>query len=293
MSWRVVMVSKPSKLDYSLGYMVVRDVESTIKVHLSEISVLIIENTRCSVTTALLSRLIEEKIKVIFCDEKRNPISELTAYYGSHDCSQKLKNQLKWSVEIKQQIWTLIVEEKIRNQSSLLQFYNLSQCELLDRYIDELEFNDSTNREGHAAKVYFNALFGMGFTRNSEDPINAALNYGYSIILSVFNREIVSNGYLTQLGLFHDNMFNQYNLSCDLMEPYRPIVDSVVKANDIKNFTREEKITIIKILNKEIEIDGKINTLLNSVKIYCKSIFNALDEQDLSLIKFPVINYEL
>ena len=293
MSWRVVMVAKPSKLDYSLGYMVVRDVESTTKVHLSEVSVLIIENTRCSVTTALLSRLIEEKIKVIFCDEKRNPISELTAYYGSYDCSQRLKNQLKWPTEMRQQMWTLIVEEKIRNQSRLLQLYKLSQYELLDKYIDELEFNDSTNREGHAAKVYFNALFGLKFTRNSEDPINAALNYGYSLILSAFNREIVSNGYLTQLGLFHDNMFNQYNLSCDLMEPYRPAIDYVVKENDIKEFTREEKIEIIKTLNRETEIDGKINTLLNSIKIYCKSIFNALDEQEMSLIKFPIMNYEL
>ncbi len=293
MSWRVVMVAKPSKLDYSLGYLVVRDVETTTKVHLSEISVLIIENTRCSITTALMCRMIEEKIKVIFCDDKRNPISELTSYYGSHDCSQKLKNQLKWSTEIKQQVWTMIVEEKIKNQSELLKAYNLTQYNMLENYIEELEFNDSTNREGHAAKVYFNALFGMDFTRNSESPVNAALNYGYSIILSAFNREVVSNGYLTQLGLFHDNMFNQYNLSCDLMEPYRPIVDFVVKENDIKAFTREEKITIIKILNSEVEIDGKFNTLLNSIKIYCKSIFNALEIQDLSLVKFPDLNYEL
>ena len=88
---------------------------------------------------------------------------------------------------------------------------------------------DVTNREGHAAKVYFNALFGKDFTRTEECPINAALNYGYALILSCFNREIVSNGYITQIGLFHDNMFNPYNLSSDLMEPYRVVVDRMVK----------------------------------------------------------------
>lgn len=82
---------------------------------------------------------------------------------------------------------------------------------------------------GHAAKVYFNALFGMDFTRTEESSINAALNYGYGILLSAFNREIVLNGYITQLGLFHNNMFNQFNLGSDLMEPFRTIVDQKVR----------------------------------------------------------------
>ena len=96
MSWRVVMVTKPSKLDYSMDYAVVRDVESTVKIHLSEISVIIIENTASSITTALMAKMLEHKIKVIFCDEKRNPSSELIPYYGSHDCSRKLKSQIEW-----------------------------------------------------------------------------------------------------------------------------------------------------------------------------------------------------
>ncbi len=293
MSWRVVMVEKPSKLDYSLGYVSIRDVESTVKIHISEISVILIENTSSSITTALLSRLSQEKIKVIFCDEKRNPGCELVSIYGCHDCSQRLKNQLNWQENMKQLVWTAIVEQKIKNQSLLLKYYTLEQYHLLEKYIDELEFNDATNREGHAAKVYFNALFGMEFTRDNDIPENAALNYGYSIILSAFNREVVANGYLTQLGLFHDNMFNQFNLSCDLMEPFRPIVDSEVKKINLSKFDKEEKIALVKILNKEIIIDGKLNTVLNSIKIYCKSIFNALEKEDLTFIKFPVIGYEL
>ena len=94
MGWRTVVVSKPSKLDLRLGYMVVRDVESNVQVHISEISVLIIENTASSITTALLCELTKQKIKVIFCDEKQNPSSELVSYYGCHDCSLKFKNNL-------------------------------------------------------------------------------------------------------------------------------------------------------------------------------------------------------
>lgn len=162
MSWRTVVITKTSKLDYSMGYLVVRDVESTAKIHISEISVLIVESTAVSVTAALLNEMI-----------------------------------------------------------------------------------DKTNREGHAAKVYFNALFGKSFSRNDDCPINAALNYRYSIILSLFNREIVASGYVTQLGLFHNNMFNQYNLSCDLMEPFRPFVDTVVKDMNPQKFEKQEKLIII------------------------------------------------
>ncbi|MCC8016509.1 MAG: type II CRISPR-associated endonuclease Cas1 [Clostridiales bacterium] len=229
MSWRIVVITKPSKLDYSMGYMVVRDVESTVKIHISEISTLIVETTAGSITTALMSELVAKKVKAIFCDDERNPSSELTPFYGCHDCSQKLKNQIAWSENSKQAVWTSIVAQKISSQAKVLEKYNLPQYKMLKQYLEELELNDVTNREGHAAKVYFNALFGKSFSRNDDVAINAALNYGYSLILSSFNREVVSNGYLTQLGLFHNNMFNQYNLSCDLMEPFRPFIDFYVK----------------------------------------------------------------
>lgn len=293
MSWRTVVVSKPSKLDYGMGYLVVRDVESTVKVHLSEISVLIVETTACSITAALMSELIAKKIKVIFCDEKRNPSSELTPYYGCHDCSQKLKNQIAWNENSKQAVWTTIVGRKIKNQSTVLKKYGLPQYQMLEQYLEELEFNDVTNREGHSAKVYFNALFGKSFTRNDDSPVNAALNYGYSLILSAFNREIAVSGYLTQLGLFHDNMFNQFNLSCDLMEPFRPFIDFNVKQASPNKFEKEEKLKIVSLLNSEVLINNMNNTLLNAVKIYSKSVFNAIEGNDASLIKFPVFDYEL
>ncbi len=293
MSWRTVMVTKPSKLDYSMGYLVVRTVENTLKVHLSEISVLMIENTACSLTCVLLSELASKKIKVIFCDAKRNPQSELMSYYGSYDCSQKVKNQIAWDEISKQQAWTVIVARKIKNQSALLAFYGLEEAAMLEKYVEELEFYDATNREGHAAKVYFNALFGKSFTRSDCIPTNAALNYGYAILLSCFNREVVSCGYLTTLGLFHGNMFNRFNLSCDLMEPFRPIIDNLVKNMAPQRFEKEEKKAVLSLLNIEVVIDGRTNTLINAIKIYCLSIFSAIEENDVSLIKFPTINYEL
>ena len=115
MSWRTVVVSSSAKLDYQLGYLVVRK-DTTVKIHLSEISILIIESTAVSLTVALLNELVKKKIKVVFCDEKRNPSSELLPYYGSHDTSAKIREQIKWSEQQKTVIWTEIVTEKIRKQ---------------------------------------------------------------------------------------------------------------------------------------------------------------------------------
>ena len=157
---------------------------------------------------------------------------------------------------------------------------------MLYGYMEEVEYGDVTNREGHAAKVYFNALFGKSFTRTDETPVNAALNYGYSIILSIFNREIVASGYLTQIGLFHDNMFNPFNLASDFMEPFRPLVDEMVANMQPEKFDKEEKHRLLTVLNKEVEIAGKKEVLGNAIKIYCKSIFDALNDKDISLIRF-------
>jgi len=285
MSWRTVVISTTSKLDYRLGYLVVR-AEETTKIHLSEVSMVIIESTAVSLTAALLAELTKRKVKVVFCDEKRNPSSELIPYYGSHDTSAKVRTQIAWSADIKTAVWTEIVGEKIRKQAEHLAYHGMPESEKLFQYITEIEFGDASNREGHAAKVYFNALFGMDFSRSSENSVNAALNYGYSIILSCFTREVVANGYITQLGLFHDNMFNQFNLASDLMEPFRPIVDRVVWDIWPEKFETEEKRKLLELLEKQVQINGRSELVGNAIKVYCKSVFDALNENDCSRIRF-------
>lgn len=279
------MISSNAKLDLRMNYLVVRS-DTVHKIHLSEISLLLIESTAVSLTTSLLAELTNRKIKVVFCDEKRNPSSELMPYYGSHDTSNKVRAQIKWTDSIKSEVWTEIVREKIKQQAVLLKATDHNENQLLERYITELVPGDKTNREGHAAKVYFDALFGKTFTRSEDNIINAALNYGYSILLSVFNREVVSNGYITQLGLFHDNMFNQFNLASDMMEPFRPLVDAIVVDSAFEKFEHDEKMDMLRVLEKEVFIDGKRQYANNAIKIFSKSIFDALNDNDISLIRF-------
>lgn len=195
----------------------------------------------------------------------------------------RLSSQEKTLVNGKEKFIDLSVEAKCQ---VLYEILHLFQCQSGASNLKMIAWNDETNREGHAAKVYFNALFGLDFTRTEDNLINAALNYGYSIILSSFTREIVANGYITQLGLFHDNMFNQFNLASDLMEPFRPLVDKCVLEMKLEQFEHEEKMWLVDIQNQEVQIDGKIQYVSNAIKIYCKSVFDALNEDDSALVRF-------
>lgn len=287
MNFRTVLITKHCKLDYKMGYLVIRSNEETKRIFLEEIAILIIENIAISITCYLINELVDRKIKIIFCDEKRNPSSELINYYGSHDSSFKVQEQFSWDKNTKDMIWQKIVENKIIQQASVLKKYNYYEEYLkLFMYSNEIILGDKTNREGHAAKVYFNTFFGDDFSRSGKSEINACLNFGYGLLLSAFNREIVSSGYITQIGIFHKNQYNPFNFSSDLMEPFRPLIDNAVKYYDLKKLEKEEKYIILDLLNERVNIDGSKQTVLNAIKIYVKSIFEALNTKDSSKIKF-------
>lgn len=286
MSWRTVIISNQSKLDCKMGYMVVRG-EETRRVLLDEIAIVVIENPAVSITGCLIEAFIERKIKVIFCDSKRNPAAELVPHHGSHDSAAKIRTQVAWPEDVKARVWQEIVAEKIRKQADFLsELRREREAALLLSYIGQVELLDASNREGHAAKVYFNAIFGMSFTRSADIPVNAALNYGYSLLLSAFNREISANGYLTQLGIFHGNMFNPFNLGSDLMEPFRILVDRIVYAMAPSEFDKAEKYALWKVLEQPVSIGKTRQTVLNAIRIYTRSVFDALNDNDTSVIQF-------
>ena len=255
MSFRTVVITKQSKLSYKNRYLAVKNELEEKYIHLSEIDTIIVDSISVSISSYLLKELSENKINIIFCDEKHNPFGKL-----------------------KDELWSLLVKNKIMNQALLLNKINSNNYNLLMSYVTEVKKGDKTNREAHAAKVYFNSLFTKSFIRNANDNINAALNYGYSILLSNFNKEIINNGYLTQLGIHHKSEFNQFNLACDLMEPFRPIIDNFVYYNQTREFDSKYKLDLINIFNNTYKYYGKNYTLKDIIKMYTKDTLDCLNE---------------
>lgn len=279
MSFRTVVITKQSKLSYKNRFLVVKKELDEKYIHLSEIDTIIIDSVSVSLSSYLLKELSDNKINIIFCDEKHNPFGELKSFYSSHNSSKKILRQTKWTKIQKAHLWNLIVKNKLLNQENVLKKAKKTGYQLIMEYRKEIKNDDKTNREAHAAKVYFNSLFGKNFVRNNPDNINAALNYGYAILLSTINKEIINNGYLTQIGIHHKNEFNEFNLTCDLMEVFRPIIDQFVYYNRNRDFNTEYKLDIVNILNKNFSYKNKSCTLKDIIKIYVKDIFDVLEEK--------------
>lgn len=288
MGYRTVVIKNRCKLEYSMNYMIHR-AEKETRINLDEINSLIIQSTQVSLTSALLSELIDKKIKVIFCDSKNNPQSELIPYYAAYNVKEKIEAQMAITDSAKNKVWKEIIIQKIRQQALNLEYMDLQESKnKLEYYILEVEEGDITNREGHAAKVYFNSLFGKDFSRDKDIITNAYLNYGYSILLSAINREVKNLGYLTEIGIHHIGNSNPFNLSCDFIEPLRGLVDYWVISEKVNedNYKKE----MINLLSYQVLYDGKKMFLDNAIKLYVLSLFNALFNDDLSKIKF--IEYE-
>lgn len=276
MSYRNVIITKRCKLDVKMGYLVIRD-ENVKRIFLDEIDMLMLENPAVSLTGCLIEELMNRKIKLIFCDKAHSPIAETVACHGSHDSSLKIRLQSSWTEEIKGLVWQKIVSRKIHMQAEFLRELGKEREQsLLTEYEQTVLPHDSTNREGHAAKVYFNALFGMDFTRTEDSPVNAALNYGYTMLNSAFNREIVANGYLTQIGIFHDNMFNHFNLTSDIMEPFRILTDRMVYKLKPEKFDKDERHYLWRLFSEAVSYKGNIQLVSAAIRLYTKNVLDCI-----------------
>ena len=199
---------------------------------------------------------------------------------------KKAIQQAKWLDEAKQVAWTNIIINKIKNQVKLLEEIKNERYIMLLEYMQDVELDDVTNREGHAAKVYFNSLFGLDFTRDKICDINMALDYGYTILLSAFNRTISSLGYINQLGIKHKNEYNFFNLGCDLMEPFRVLIDDYVYQNKERVFDAEYKKDLVQLLNKNVQFCGKNMFLTNAINVFVINALRAVDENRITEYSF-------
>ncbi|HFI0037779.1 TPA: type II CRISPR-associated endonuclease Cas1 [Streptococcus suis] len=288
MGWRTVVVNTHSKLSYKNNHLIFKDATRTEMIHLSEIDVLLLETTDITLSTMLIQRLMDENIVVIFCDQKRLPIAHLMPYYARHDSSLQLSKQISWDEEVKAIVWTTIIAQKIRNQSIYLSacgFFEKSSS-VMDLY-HGLALFDPSNREGHAARIYFNTLFGNDFSRELDNDINAGLDYGYTLLLSMFAREVVVSGCMTQFGLKHANQFNQFNFASDIMEPFRPIIDRIVYENRKEPFVKVKK-ELFTIFSDTFEYNGKEMYLTNIISDYTKKVIKALNNKGYEIPEFTI-----
>ena len=205
-------------------------------------------------------------------------------------------NQLQLKEEYKNDYWNLIVKQKIENSIRVIEMTTKEESVIskLNEYKEEVKNGDETNREGLAAKIYFRSLFGNDFIRFYDDAINAALNYGYTILVSAMIRNLAVYGLNTYLGLHHVSKINNFNLAYDFLEPYRSIVDKFVynhKKDIVFPLSFDFRQKLINLLNKEVLHNQKKYTVEYSMGLLIKSYVKSFSTGEI-ILDLPSIIYE-
>lgn len=271
--WRTVIADSTSELSCSDGNLVIKtDTEKTVP--LAELQTLLINSVSTTLTVGLINELNKNNIRLVLCDQRHNPLCEIAGYSEHTESAGRLMDQANWAMERKAEMWKEIVRQKICNQINLLDYLHINYPEKLKEYLYSIEKDDITNREGQAARIYFNRLFGMSFVRHATDNVNSALNYGYTILLSCTNRILGVYGYNTELGIKHCSRTNRFNWSCDIMEPFRPFVDLIAYRNGDKELDwvyKKELISLPYIYN------GTRTKLQTALEDYAMSVLKSMN----------------
>ena len=286
MGWKTIIIGCESKVSLTLNRMRITIDDEYQNIPLSDIDTVIFSHIGVVITIPLLSKLVENNINIIVCDDKNDPIGIFQPFNNHSLVFKRLNNQLNWKLTRKKKFWKIIIEQKIQSEIDALTIEkkNYLVVKQLNVYKDSVYTDDQTNREAIAARSYFQELFGNGFTRDDDNVVNAALNYGYKIIASYISKCITSRGLITQLGVHHIGESNPFNLTYDFIEPFRVFIDLWVYENIKNNFSTYEKTEIINILNYKINVNNKWIRLCDAIEDIIDSYIAFLDERENNII---------
>ena len=277
MAFRNVIVESPARISIKNEQLIIEtDCPHTLATE--DISALLLESQRSTVTTAALSKLGQCGCCVYVCDEKHMPCAVLTPFCRNSRAHGVIKTQLEVSSVVKKQLWKQIVTAKIRNQAIALRLTGQENAaDGLEQMAKDVRSGDSGNLEAAAAHRYFPTMFGSGFTRSEDNGINSALNYGYAILRGCMARYISAYGLLPSLGIHHCSELNGFNLADDLMEPFRPVIDLLAAeyAEEAQPLTPPQKRILFNCLNLEIEVNKKKYTTAYAMELLVQSVLRA------------------
>lgn len=297
MAHRQLYLRQAKKLSLSNDQIVLtKTTDEQLTFPLEDFDLIFLEDPNTILTTNLLSKMTELGCSLVVCGSDYLPKAQVLPLNTYYLQSEVLDLQMNLLPSKKKKLWETIVRQKIKNQLTVLEKVSSNQKVIsqIKSFIQNIKPGDESNMEGIAARVYFQGLFGIDFTRFSDSLISVALNYGYSIIASQVIRTVACNGLLDNLGVWHASKQNNYNLSYDLIEPYRQIVDMYVYTNVkdlISPLSHELKVGLIGLLNEKVVIDDCSYKISVAIEMTVKSYIQYMKSGDIKDIKLPTLRF--
>ena len=260
-------------------------------INLEDISTIVLESREVTLSTYVLSKINEYDILLLTCDDKHLINGKMHSIHSNFKSSSVLKSQINLSKPVQNNLWKNIISQKIYNQGLCLEILGINGNETLMQISKTVKSNDKTNREAYAASVYFKKIFQNKFNRRDDNLTNAALNYGYSIVRSSISRYCAAYGLNTELGIFHNNELNNFNLVDDLIEPLRPFVDLYIisSLDEYDEMNSDLKHHIVNMQNFEMILDNKSFCLDTIIDLYVRSFKSSVVNNDYEFLKIPIL----
>ncbi|MBM5783095.1 MAG: type II CRISPR-associated endonuclease Cas1 [Pelagibacterales bacterium] len=295
MTNRIIEISDPLvSLSMSRGFLIVK-IENTEKTRIAfeDIGILVLNGTGATITTNLLNALLEAGTMIVVLGANYLPSGIFYPTNPHYLHKQKINLQIQSSKPLEKRLWQQVVKAKILNQAAILSHFSGEDERQLLELAKKVSSGDKENLEAQAARKYWQKLFGENFRRNFEsNGINSMLNYGYAILRSATARAIFASGLHPAIGIHHSNQENAFCLVDDLMEPFRPMVDFVVKKiseenQEIQKLTPAIKKNLTKILNLDLSTQAGTTPINNCLTRLCQSFVRSLENREANL-DFPL-----
>ncbi|MDR2789936.1 MAG: type V CRISPR-associated endonuclease Cas1 [Campylobacteraceae bacterium] len=242
-----------------------------------------------SITTPLIDKCTRYGISLVVMKQNLRPVFFFSITAEANFLLRK--KQYEYDKE-NLQIPKILVTNKIKNQLSLLRKTRLKtdniqkakeQCAAILSLIPNASNYDVVmGLEGKAATIFFSVYFEPFAWKNRSprtkiDPINATLDIGYTILFNYIEVFVRLFGFDPYKGVYHQLWFKRKSLVCDLVEPFRCIIDKQVRKAFGVQQCKAEDFNFIKneyILKREKNSD------------YTKMFYDVLIEQ-----KAAIFNY--
>lgn len=289
MSWRNVIIASAAKLTLEQNHLVIQQNEN-VNIPLEDITAVIVESQQTVISVPLLDALAERSVPLFICGANHLPSGIYLSFQPHSRFLKVMKMQIEQTLPFKKNCWRIIVRQKILNQAACLEMIGRKESQDLRRIAEDVKSGDGTNRESYAARVYFDS-FMPSISRQEDTTVNAALNYGYSIMRGATARGLTAYGFLSTLGLHHKNELNQFNLADDFMEVLRPVVDLWTAKNIVegKTFTIKDRKDLVSLLNFEMYVDMAKQTVARAIDIMCASYSSACTANNPEKLRLPVL----
>lgn len=282
----------------SRGFIVISEGPTELgRVPVDDVLAVILSGEDVTVSKRFLAHVAEMNIPVVICGVNYAPVSIASPLSSHYRQLENVQNQTSASPVLKKQIWKSIVQAKIANQLAVLQTLRPQSADVqykLDVLRQKVRSGDTDNNEAQAARLYWPALFGKGFIRDTESVSgrNVFLNYGYAVIRAGIIRAICAAGLLPLFGIHHKNKLNAFCLADDLMEPLRPTVDSLVvrKCTATTQLSPEVKRKLSTVLKAEVRNGEQKVQFVAMTHLMAQSLANSFAANQ-NLLQLPAYIY--